>query len=195
MSDGDKYDRMPPQGVKSYWWLEHPWWVRGAVAGLVFGSVMFVVSWASDDDPDPAGRLIIAAASAVLFATVIGLLIRSQERRVFRADGRTLTRQERITVVRSVQAGRWPDDARLHPSARRLADHTLRLAMTPAVEFAVFGVMLAVSVLNVVLDGPAWWLAVAFWAIVGPWSMRRTKRSRAAALAMRDIGEPRGATG
>ena len=59
---------------------------------------------------------------------------------------------------------------------------------------AVIGLMLAVAVLNAVLDGPWWWLAVVFWAIVGPWPMRRTKRSRAAAQALRDVGEPRVST-
>ena len=113
---------MPPGSTRSYWWLQRPWWMRGAIAGLVLGAAMFVVSWASDDDPDLAGQLIVAAASAVLFATVLGPFIRSQERRGCQADGRTLSPGERIIVLRSVQAGRWPDDARLHPSARRLVD-------------------------------------------------------------------------
>ncbi|MEU8229798.1 hypothetical protein AB0C12_09335 [Actinoplanes sp. NPDC048967] len=152
---------------------------------------MFVVSWASDDDSDPTGQLIGAAASAVLFALVTGLFIRSYERRIFQAGGHTLTPEERFTVVHSVDAGRWPDDVRLHPSASRLVDQRLRRTMTPAVEIAVFGLMLAVAVLNVVLNGPWWWLAVVFWAIAGPWSMRSARRSRAGAQALRDAAPAR----
>ncbi|WP_250006903.1 hypothetical protein [Actinoplanes sp. M2I2] len=194
MSDVDEYGRMSPEGAKSYWWLRIPWWVRGAVAGLFFGTAMFIVSWASDDDPDSAGELVGAAASAVLFGIVFGLLMRSQERRMFEADGQVLSPEERIMVVRSVDAGRWPDDARLYPGARRLVDQKLRRRLAPAVEIAVFGLMLAMFVLKAVLNGPWWWLAVVFWAIVGPWSMRNTRRSRAAAQSLRDVGEPRGST-
>ncbi|MGW4943926.1 hypothetical protein ACWEOZ_20335 [Actinoplanes sp. NPDC004185] len=147
---------------------------------------MFVFSWASDDDSDPTGQIIGAAAAAVLLAIVSGLLIRSYERRIFGAEGAVLTPEERFTVVRSVDAGRWPDDVRLHPSVSRLVDRRLRRTMAPAAVIAVFGLMIAVAVLNVVLNGPWWWLAVAFWAIAGPWSIRSARRSRVAAQAVRD---------
>ena len=195
MSDSGEHERMPPGGAGSYWWLERPWWARGALSGLACGAVMFGVSWANDDDSDPTGQIIGAAVSAVLIAVAMGLFLRSQERRLFSADGRTLTTEERITVVRSADAGRWPDDARLHPFVSRLVDERLRRAPKPAAEIAVFGLLLAVALLNVVINGPWWWLAVGFWAVLGPWSMRSTRRSYAAAQALRDVGEPRGATG
>ena len=136
-----------------------------------------------------------ATVSAVLFAIGMGLFIRSHERRIFRADGLTLTPQEQVTVVRSADTGRWPHDARLHPFVSRLVDRRLGRMLTPAVEIAVFGLLIAVAGLNVFLNGPWWWLAVAFWVVVAPWSMRSTKRLRAAAQALRYGGEPRGATG
>ena len=185
MTDGDEYERQRRGIVRSHRWLRRPWWVRGAIAGLAFGAAMFAFSWATDDDPDPAGQIVGAAVSAVLFAIAIGLVVRAQERRLLRADGRILTPEERITVMRSIQVGRWPDDARLHPAVSRLLDQRLR-AGAPAFEIAVFVLMLAVAGLNVVLNGPWWWLAVVFWAVVGPLSMRSTRRRRAAAQALRD---------
>ena len=80
MTDGDEYERLPLRGRWSYWWLQRPWWMRGAVAGLVFGALMFLFSWASDDDSNPAGEVVGAAVSAVLFAIAMSLYIRSQER-------------------------------------------------------------------------------------------------------------------
>ncbi|MBL7260484.1 hypothetical protein [Paractinoplanes lichenicola] len=190
MSDGGEDEHVGRGRAWNYWWLRRPWWARGAVAGLLFGVLMFVISWARDDDPDPAGQIIGALVSAVLFAVGMGLFIRVHERRLFQDDGRVLTPEERIAVVRSVDVGRWPRDARLHPFVSRLVDQRLSRALAPAVEVAVFVLMLAVAVVNVVLNGPWWWLAVAFWLAVGPLSMRSTRRSRAAARALREVGQP-----
>ncbi|MCY1141428.1 hypothetical protein OWR29_25815 [Actinoplanes sp. Pm04-4] len=195
MSDGSEYGRVRRGRNWSYWWLQRPWWARGVLAGLLFGMVMFLFWWARDDDNNPAGQIIGATVSAVLFAIGMGLFIRSQERRIFQAHGQVLTREERITVVRSADAGRWPHDPRLHPFVSRLVEQRLSRKLTPAVEIAVFGLLLAVAVLNVFLNGPWWWLAVAFWAIVGPSSMRSTRRSRTAARALREVGEPGQVTG
>ncbi|MEU8607764.1 hypothetical protein AB0C29_07170 [Actinoplanes sp. NPDC048791] len=125
---------------------------------------MFVFSWASDDDSKPTGQIIGAAASAVLLAIVIGLFIRSPERQICQAGGHILTADERITIVRSVDAGRWPDDARLHPSVSRLVERRLRRTATPAVEIAVFGLMLAVAVVK---RGPQWAVVVTRRPLLG----------------------------
>ena len=71
MTDSGEHERMPPGGTRRYWWLEFPWWARGALAGPAFGAVMFGVSWANDDDSDPTGQIIGAAVSAVLFAVAM----------------------------------------------------------------------------------------------------------------------------
>ena len=168
-----------------HWWVRAPWWVRGMVSGLFFATAMFAWSWGTDDDSDPTGNLLGAVVGGLLFGLLMGLFVRSQERRVFHGDGHVLTTDERVAVVRSVDAGRWPDDPGLHPVAARLVEQRLRDAK-PAVQIVIFGLLLVMALVNVVISGPWWLLAVAFGLVMAPLSIRASRRRRASAQALRD---------
>ena len=60
-------------GVKRYSLMRAPWWIRGLLAGLVFGAVMLVYLW-PDDGSSVVGRLAGAVVLGVLLAVGVGLL-------------------------------------------------------------------------------------------------------------------------
>ena len=103
-----------------------------------------------------------------------------------------LTADERIAVLRAAEAGRWPDDTRLHPAVSRLAGHWLRRSEKPAIQLTVSGLALAVALVNVFMNGPWWWCAVVFWVVVGPLALRNGKRQRASVQALRAAAQARG---
>ena len=177
--------------VKPYSLMRLPWWIRGLLAGLIFGLFMLVYLW-PDDSSGVMGRLAVAAILGVLLAIGVGLLGRAFERQIFHADGRVLTAEERIAVLRAAESGRWPDDTRLHPAVSRLAGHWLRRSEKPALQMTVFGLALAVALVNVVRNGPWWWCAVVFWAVVGPLALRNGKRHRASVQALRAAAQAGG---
>lgn len=164
-----------------------PWWVRGVVSGLFFGGVMFAYIRLRDDRTGSLPfDLALAASAAVMFAVWLTLVLRAQERRIFRADDGTLSSDERVRLMQTVDAGRWPQEPRLQPAASRLVEQRLGRSERPAYQLALYGVMLALAGFNAVTNGSWWWCAVAFWLVAGPWSMLASTRRRRSARALRD---------
>lgn len=122
----------------------------------------------------------------MLFAVPTTFVIRALERRIFDADGPALSTDERIRVLQAVDAGRWPDDPRLHPAASRVVAQRLSAAERPALQVIFIGAMLALAVLQAVTNGPWWWAAVVFWLVAGPCVVLSSRRRRQPAQLLRE---------
>lgn len=164
-----------------------PWWVRGAAGGVIFGGLMLAYARVTDDPPGSLLSAVVGAGvAAVLFAVPMTFFFRFLERRVFDADGPVLTTDERVLVLQAVDAGRWPDDPRLHPAAGRVVAQRLGAAEKPAFQVTVFGLALALAVLQAVTDSVWWWAVVVFWLVFTPWAVFNSRRRRRPAQRMRD---------
>lgn len=185
--------RWPGAVRRKYRLVRLPWWVRGIAGGLIFGGLLLAYTRVSEDPQGPLLYAVVGAVVAgVLFAVAMTFTIRAMERRIFDADGSSLTTDERIVVLQAVDAGRWPDDPRLHPAAARVVAQRFSSAAKPAFQVPVFVVMVALALLQAVTDGSWRWAAVILWLVAGPWAMHSARRQRQAAQLLRDTA-PAGA--
>ena len=187
MPDGP--DEHPQRHPVRYRLMTAPVWARGVVAGVFFGAAMFAYLRSQADTPGSLLFHVVAGLGAgVAFAVPMALIINAMERRLFDGEGAgpRLSREDRVRVLRAVDAGRWPEDAWLHSAAARVVDERLRRIQGTPFLATMFGFIFAFALYRALMTGwPVWWCIVAFWLLVGPWAVLITRRQRRAARALR----------
>jgi O-antigen/teichoic acid export membrane protein len=164
-----------------YGLLRWPIGVRSLVAGLIWGLGMF--AWPFRDAADRTGTtLLISVVFGLIFGGAMYLAVGRRERDAFAVDGRPLTGDERVTVVRAVDDVEPPAQARLREVATGVARRRAAESRSSvAIGFVVFGLMLALSVFLAISGSPWWWAAAGLWAVLIAYTAIVEPRRKAAA--------------
>ena len=160
-----------------------PTWATGVLMAVGFGGLMFLFT-GRDNDVSAWQSLLIYGVAGAAFGAAMSTVLHVQRQRVFAGvDGR-VTADQRIQVRRAVDHARLPADQALRPAAISLARTRLRRGQSTRAQLVLFGVFLLHSVFNAVTNGGLWWLGVAFWSVMAPWSIWVSRRQRRAARAL-----------
>ncbi len=161
-----------------------PDWVRGLVAGLLFGAVMTVGPW-SDYHNGWAPRIIIGVIEGAIFGVLMGLHAKRRFGAI-RSELASLPFDQRKTAMRAAVRGPAPAEPATRAAALHYVEHRRELTKRQWWSgIAVYGVALVAAAVLALTDSPWWWISCAFFAplLIGLLLSPRRFRSRIAVLS------------
>jgi hypothetical protein len=164
----------------TYWLVRWPAWARGVLMGAAWAVLCFIFL-GSD-------RVLLSAvlwaAGGVVFAFVMTRVAARQEHRMYEVDGHLLGIDERVRMLRAVDAGRWPAGAGPQHAAERLVRWRLQRGQSPTFQIIAYGVLLLISINLAIVRSPWWWIFTGGWVIVSVWQISISISKRRAAEEM-----------